>query len=133
MGAIMKYIIKDEKLIAISLFFILHGIKIIEDSFDMINNMNNPNILWGVNINEYSGLAFVVGLILILNAVGLLAGKKIFYISSMIISLISIIYSASWIIYLLFSGLSVELLVFFILSIYLVIYVAIFKYIKSQN
>jgi lysylphosphatidylglycerol synthetase-like protein (DUF2156 family) len=118
---------------AISLFLLLHGIGILKTSFDMGNIKGRPNILFGIKVDTYYILGFIIGVILIIDAAGLLMKGKFFYIITMIISLIAIVYIIISIIYIiLINGLSADFPAFFILVIFLIIYGAIFINIKSR-
>jgi hypothetical protein len=111
----MRLIIKDQKLMAISLFLTLHGIGIIENSFETMSKSE-----------------FIVGLILVLNAVGVLMEKRTFYISTMITATGFIVYCIGYIVYILFNDVHDKFPVILFLSIFIFIYGAIFRYLKTK-
>lgn len=116
----------------ISLFLLLHGIGILKTSFNMINSTRSPNFIFDISIDTYYIFGFIIGLILIIDAIGLLIKGKFFYTMTMIIALGAIAYIIFSIYTILINGLSTEFPVVLFLIIFLMIYGGIFINIKSR-
>lgn len=74
-----------KKIMFISLFFAMHGVGITGKSIWMLGNPRGINVLVGISSRVYSDLGFIIGIVLIINAVGLMTKKKIFYYSALAI------------------------------------------------
>jgi hypothetical protein len=83
--ALNNYLKKVKKIMFISLFFAMHGVGIIGKSIWMLGNPRGINVLLGISSRVYSDLGFIIGIVLIINAVGLMTKKKIFYYSALAI------------------------------------------------
>lgn len=90
--AVTNYFKKAKIIVFISLFFALHGIGIIEESILMLGNYSGFDVLFGISSKVNSDVGFIIGIFLIVNAVGLMNRKKIFYYSAMATVLSFMIY-----------------------------------------
>jgi len=105
----------------------LHGIGIIEESILKLGDYDGFNVLFGVSSKISSDTGFIIGVFLIVNAMGLMNRKKIFYYSALAIVF-------SFMIYLSFSLVrlremyvaSPDFHVAFFMIFYLIIYGAVF-------
>jgi hypothetical protein len=125
--AVRNYFKKAKIIVFISLFFALHGIGIIEESILKLGDYDGFNVLFGVSSKISSDTGFIIGVFLIVNAMGLMNRKKIFYYSALAIVF-------SFMIYLSFSLVrlremyvaSPDFHVAFFMIFYLIIYGAVF-------
>ena len=132
----MKYTIKNKKMAVISLFLILHGFGIIENNVDLLGNPQSSQNLFGIDNDIWIVLGFIVGFILLVDAIGLLfsSRKKIFCRLTKVISIVFMIYVIFGIIYVLkIYGLKVEFPVIAMLFIFFVLYGVVFKYIDLDS
>lgn len=125
--AIMNYFKKAKMIVFISLFFALHGIGIIEESIMMLGNNRGFDLWLGVGSRINSDMGFVIGTILIVNAIGLINRRKIFYYSAIAIVFSFMVYISVSLVSMrdMFVS-SVDPSVAFLMIAYLILYGAVF-------